>query len=83
MIITASTQVPWVKIESSNLEGYHYDEATQNLYMKFLKGKSFYVYAGVSPELVEGFKAAESHGKFFIANIREQHSFQKFDVEVV
>jgi hypothetical protein len=80
-IITSATLVPWIPVTSSNLEAYHYDQASRSFYLRFKKGKAFYVYANVEPTLVEEFQKAESHGKYFIANIKEQHQFSKFDIE--
>lgn len=79
-LITSVTKVPWKAVESSNLEAYHYEASSRHLYMKFKKGKAFYVYMSVEPSVIEQFEQAESYGKFFLAYIRDNFAFSKFEI---
>lgn len=55
------------------LTAYRYDAVTQTLDVQFPKAKpgEFYRYYNVPKETFDAFKAAESKGKYFIANIRK------------
>lgn len=57
------------KVESSNLDGVDYSEAEKRLVVHF-KGGRRYAYKGVTPELMEEFRGAESKGRFFAQMIR-------------
>ena len=57
--------------ESSNILQTTYFPASNRLYISFQRG-GVYSYGNVSEELYEEFKVAESHGKFFHAEIKSQ-----------
>lgn len=57
--------------ESSNILQTTYFPASNLLYISFQRG-GVYSYGNVSEDLYEDFKAAESHGKFFISTIKSQ-----------
>jgi hypothetical protein len=65
---------------SSTISEFSYDEDTQSLTITFSSG-SRYVYSGVPKEVVEGFRAAESRGKFFGREIKHIYPMQKIEEE--
>lgn len=64
-----SDEIKYTDVKSSNLEGVHYDEATQTLTVKFKNGGS-YKYGGVAKEHHDGLLGAESAGSYFHKHIR-------------
>lgn len=58
-------------ISSSLLKAASYNEAAKVLTLQFVKG-DVYNYEGVSKELFDGLMSADSKGKFFRKNIRDQ-----------
>lgn len=70
-----------IPCESSQIEGFGYDEASQTLAIRFLgKGVtpgSVYHYADVPLHVFTEMQAAESKGKFFGANIRGRFVYAK------
>lgn len=64
--------------QSSLIEKFSYDEANQVLHVHFRRG-GHYGYAGVTPDKFKSFHDAESHGKFFLAEIKPNHQFSRFD----
>lgn len=62
----AATLIP---VTSSNVKAIGYDAAAQALHVEF-HGSGTYVYEKVPPEVFDGFKAAESPGRYFAANVR-------------
>lgn len=65
------TTAPWIKIKSSNIVAYAYDEATQTLSIEFISGIR-YDYHGVDKGVVEQFQEAPSKGGFFAEDIRNK-----------
>lgn len=70
-----------IPCESSQIEGFGYDEASQTLAIRF-PGKgvtpgSVYHYADVPPHVFTEMQAAESKGKFFGSNIRGRFAYAK------
>jgi hypothetical protein len=63
---------------SSTIHEFSYDEDTQKLTIIF-SGGSRYVYSGVPKEVVEGFRAAESRGKFFGREIKHIYPVKKIE----
>lgn len=66
--------------ESSNLEAYGYDEATQTLAIKFkqdpkVQPHKVHHYLAVPPDVYEGLKSASSVGRYFISEIRSAYSY--------
>lgn len=62
-------------LNSSNLSGVHYDDATQTLTVEFASGGR-YSYGGVAREHYDGLLNAESHGKYFHKHIRGNQDFK-------
>ncbi len=63
---------PLIPIEnSSNLAAYAFDSATSVMAIQFKSDDRPHLYRDVPTTKVEGFKAAASKGKFFIAEIRD------------
>ena len=63
-------------VVSSNILSIGYDAKTFTLEIEF-KGGAVYQYSNVPPEVHAQLMSAESHGKFFHANIREEFACQK------
>lgn len=63
-------------IESSSLNGYHYDPNSRVLTVQFSSG-AHYSYDDVSAERVEALSGAKSPGGYFAAKIRDQHKATK------
>lgn len=64
-------------VESSYLKKQGYDPDDEMLYIVFHSGDKCYRYQNVTAEQYSDFLAAESQGKWFIANIKknpEDHS---------
>lgn len=60
----------WIKVsDSSNIRAYAYDAQANRLSIEF-SGGTRYDYDCVTPNLIEGLKAAPSKGKYFYENIR-------------
>ncbi len=64
---------------SSNLAGWAFDSATGVMAIQFKSGTAPHLYRDVAPEIVEGFKAAPSVGKFFAAHIKDRHDHEAPD----
>lgn len=62
---------PWIKIKSSNIVAYAYDEAAQTLSIEFPTGVR-YDYHEVDKGLIERFRDAPSKGSFFAEHIRNK-----------
>jgi hypothetical protein len=57
-------------VSSSNLASVGYDAAQRILEIEFLSG-SVYQYFNVPQSVYEGLMAAESHGRYFDANVKK------------
>ena len=64
--------------QSSLIEKFSYDEEQQVLHIHFRRG-GHYGYAQVTPEKFAAFREAESHGKFFLSEIKPHHQFSKYE----
>lgn len=65
-----------IQVRSSNIRSIGYDQETKTLEVEFLKG-SVYQYFEVPWGTWLGFVAADSKGKYFIAQIRERYRYSK------
>jgi hypothetical protein len=65
-----------VTINSSSLSSATYDSLTEDLNIKFKSG-STYQYKKVPWITFTNFRLAESQGKFFMKNIKENFKFKK------
>lgn len=63
-------------VTSSNLISIGYDSKTLTLEIEF-KGGAIYQYTGVTPDVHQQLMSAESHGKFFHANIRDAYPYTR------
>lgn len=59
----------WINVTSSNLSRIRYDERTSTLEIEFNGGR-VYQYFDVPLQIFEGLRDADSHGKFFHAQIK-------------
>lgn len=78
---TNPPSIDLIPCESSQIEGFGYDPASQILAIRF-PGKgasagSVYHYADVPAQVFEDMKAAESKGKFFGSVIRGRYAYEK------
>jgi hypothetical protein len=62
------------KIESSMMKRVDYDDASKELDITFISGKT-YRYLDVSPEVYSALLDAESKGEFFNEYIKDEFSF--------
>jgi len=65
-----------VAVSSSNLASVGYDAESQILEIEFHNG-GVYQYAGVPEEVYEGLLSADSQGKYFHANIKNNYPYGK------
>lgn len=63
-------------VESSNLASIGYDEDKQILEIEFKHG-GIYQYIDVPIRVYEELMDADSHGKYFATNIRNDYEYQK------
>lgn len=68
-----TTAIPLIPVQSAQISGIGYDEATQTLAIKFSKGEAVYEYAAVPREVHSAFMASDSKGKFFQGTIKPQY----------
>ncbi len=64
--------------QSSLIEKFAYDETLQVLHIWFRRG-GHYGYSEVSPDKFQSFHDAESHGKFFLSEVKNNHQFSKYE----
>lgn len=63
-------------ITSSNLQSIGYDSDSQTLEVEFKNG-GIYQYSGVPEHEFTNVMNADSHGKYFIANIKDRYPYTK------
>ena len=63
-------------VNSSNIESVGYDRE-QNILEIAFKGGGIYQYFNVSEAIYDELMAAESHGKYFHANIKGNYLYEK------
>ena len=63
-------------VTSSLIQSIGYDANSQTLEIEFVKG-GVYQYSGVSEDEYAGLMGSESHGKHFLANIRDKYPFTR------
>lgn len=66
----------WLKLDSKMLASVAYDPDKQILYLRFRTGE-VYRYFEFSAEDYQNFLNAESRGKYFLANIRDQFRYER------
>jgi len=65
-----------VPVSSEVLRSVGYDATRRILEAEFTSG-AVYRYSGVPPEVHEGLMAADSHGHYFNAYIRDQYRYDR------
>ena len=63
-------------VVSSNLKSVGYDEGSEVLEIEFSHG-GVYQYSGVPPEVHRALMDADSHGKYFAAEINGRYEFTR------
>jgi len=63
-------------VQSSNIRAVGYDPDVQSMEVEFHDG-SVYLYEGISENVYEGLMSAQSVGKHFRDNIREEYEYYK------
>jgi hypothetical protein len=67
----------WLPLESEMLGAAAYEEEKQILYLRFRKTGDVYRYFDFPAEEYQAFLAAESHGRFFLACIRDCYQYER------
>ena len=65
-------------VESTAIQAIDYDEGRAKLFVRFTSGER-YVYVGVPGEVCRSFLEADSKGRFFVAEIRDQYPYNRLD----
>lgn len=63
---------------SEVIRGFSYDEDTRTLFVTFTSG-DLYAYQDVEREVVRGWKAAISKGRYFSRHIRDRYAYGKVE----
>ncbi len=66
----------WVALESEMFASVAYDVDRQTLYLRFRTG-DVYRYFEFGPDEYRAFLDAESHGRFFLAHIRNSFRYER------
>ncbi len=67
-----------MQVESEAIRDIRYDEERAKLFVTFHDGDE-YVYVGVPGEVHRSFVDADSKGRFFAFEIRDQYPYNKLD----
>lgn len=67
-----------MQVQSEAISDIDYDEERAKLFVRFIDGDQ-YVYVGVPGEVHRSFVDADSKGRFFAAEIRDQYPYNKLD----
>ena len=67
-----------MQVQSEAISDIDYDEARAKLFVRFIDGDQ-YVYVGVPGQVHRSFVDADSKGRFFAAQIRDQYPYNKLD----
>ena len=65
-------------VDSSAIQTIDYDTEHAKLFVRFASGER-YVYVGVPAEVCRSFLDADSKGRFFQAEIRDQYPYNRLD----
>jgi len=65
-------------VDSAAIQAIDYDENRAKLFVRFVSGER-YVYVGVPGEVHRSFVEAESKGRFFHAEIRDQYPYNRLE----
>jgi hypothetical protein len=67
-----------MQVESTAIRDIRYDEERAKLFVTFSDGDA-YVYVGVPGEVHRSFVDADSKGRFFAYEIRDQYPYNKLE----
>jgi len=67
----------WISLDSEMLAAAAYDAALQALYLRFRKTDDVYRYFEFPAGEYQAFLNAESHGRFFLAHIRDHYDYER------
>ena len=65
-------------VDSAAIQTIDYDNERAKLFVRFTSGER-YVYVGVPPDVCRSFLDADSKGRFFHAEIRDQYPYNRLD----
>jgi hypothetical protein len=65
-------------VDSEAIQAIDYDEAATKLFVRFVSGER-YLYVGVPGEVCRSFLEADSKGRFFQAEIRDQYPYNRLN----
>ena len=65
-------------VDSTAIQAIDYDEVRAKLFVRFVSGER-YLYVGVPGEICRSFLDAESKGRFFQAEIRDQYPYNRLE----
>jgi hypothetical protein len=65
-------------VESAAIQAIDYDEDHEKLFVRFASGER-YLYVGVPGEVHRSFVDADSKGRFFQAEIRDQYPYNRLE----
>jgi hypothetical protein len=74
---TGIDSITWLPLESEMFTSTAYDADRQVLYVRFRKSGDVYRYFEFPVERNEAFLNAESHGRFFLAHIRNKYPYER------
>jgi len=77
---TPPGNIPQTPVESSLVKSYGYSQADRRLVVVFVDGQPF-EYGDVPADLVQGFEASTSKGRYFHQHIRGRFNGKKLEVE--
>ena len=67
-----------MRVDSTAITDIEYEDDHGKLYVRFIDGDR-YVYVGVPGEVHRSFLSADSKGRFFAYEIRDQYPYNKVD----
>lgn len=65
-------------VESTAIQAIDYDDAREKLFVRFSSGER-YLYVGVPGDVHRSFLDADSKGRFFLAEIRDQYPYNRLE----
>ncbi|MBU1377267.1 MAG: KTSC domain-containing protein [Alphaproteobacteria bacterium] len=65
-------------VDSAAIQAIDYDEVHDKLFVRFSSGER-YLYVGVPGEVCRSFLDADSKGRFFQAEIRDQYPYNRLE----
>jgi len=65
-------------VDSTAIQTIDYDTTRSKLFVRFVSGER-YVYVGVPADVCRSFLDADSKGRFFQAEIRDQYPYNRLD----